>query len=65
MTFSLTHFFFSSFIPEFKMQQNLIVLALSVTLVATCVLAAPGFRVKRDDASLDDIELNPVAFEVC
>lgn len=47
------------------MQQNLIVLALTVTLVATCVLAAPGFRVKRDDASLDDIELNPVAFEVC
>lgn len=47
------------------MQQNIILLALTVTLVATCVLAAPGFRIKRDDGSLDDIELNPIALEVC
>lgn len=47
------------------MQQNIILLALSVTLLATCVLSAPGFRIKRDDGSLDDIELNPIALEVC
>lgn len=47
------------------MKQNIILLALSVTLLATCVLSAPGFRIKRDDGSLDDIELNPIALEVC